>query len=316
MGDLHGQYRASYQILFFTLWLTLLVLAVKFWAGWTTRSLSLLADFLHTLLDCFSILLSLIATTSMRKVSGQALRTHGQQHTAAVLLLTAFLGFIGFTILAICLFHFGDFLPQSAAVPELKVDLPLVLLLSTVVAVHVCLVLFERYESSVLGNPTLRQSANHILQDTWLTVLMLAGLVGVSQGYLWIDPLLTVFLTLMLAPTLWRILNQQMPSLVYQMAIAPETLAQIAAQVEGVSDCPKVYSQGVIGRQIFIRMYLLLHPEFMSVAHLIGERLENVLRERYGAVTQIYVKNIADKSLPWQDSLSKYSKKQPRKGKR
>jgi len=314
MGDVHGQYRASYQVLFFTLWLTLLVLAVKFWAGWTTRSLSILADFLHTTLDCFSILLSLAATTSMRQVSGQELRTHRQQHTIAVLLLVAFLGFIGFTILAICLVNAGDFLNHSAATSVLKVDLPLVLLLSAVVAVHVCLVLFQRYESSTLGNPTLRDSASHILRDAWLTGLMLAGLVGVSQGYLWLDPLLTVFLTLMLAPSLWRILNRQMPSLVYQVAIAPETLAQIASQVEGVSDCPRVHSQGVIGHQLFIRMYLLLHPEFMSVAHLIGERLENILRERYGAVSaKIYVKNIADKSLPWRDSLSPDNKKRRRK---
>ena len=318
MGDVQGQYRASYQVLFLTLWLTLLVLAVKFWAGWTSRSLSILADFLHTLLDCFSILLSLSTTTSRQQVgqSGRALRTHRQQHTVAVLLLVAFLGFIGFTMLAICLFHFSDFLASSTEAPDLKVDLPLVLLLSAVVAVHICLVLFERYESSALRNPTLRHSANYILRGMWLTGLMLAGLVGVSQGYLWLDPLMTIFLTLMLAPSLWRILNQQLPSLLHQMAIAPETLAQIAAQVEGVSDCPKVYSQGVIGDQLFIRMYLLLHPEFMSVAHLIGERLENVLRERYGAATKIYVKNIDDKSVPWQDALNLNAKGRQRKGDR
>ncbi|MBW4658618.1 MAG: cation transporter [Drouetiella hepatica Uher 2000/2452] len=312
MGDVQGQYRASYRVLFLTLWLTLLVLAVKFWAGWTSRSLSILADFLHTLLDCFSILLSLSATASMQQSgqqSGQALRTHRQQHTVAVLLLAAFLGFIGFTMVAICLFHFRDFLASSTEAPELNVDLPLVFLLSAVVAVHICLVLFERYESSALRNPTLRHSANYILQGMWLTGLMLAGLIGISQGYLWLDPLLTIVLTLMLAPSLWRILKQQIPSLVHQMAIAPETLAQIAAQVEGVSDCPKVFSQGVIGDQLFIRLYLLLHPEFMSVAHLIGERLENILRERYGAVTKVYVRNIADKSMPWQNALNLDAKK-------
>ncbi|MBI4779903.1 MAG: cation diffusion facilitator family transporter [Oscillatoriophycideae cyanobacterium NC_groundwater_1537_Pr4_S-0.65um_50_18] len=317
MGDVDNQYRASYQVLLVTLWITLLVLAVKFWASWTTRSLSILADFLHTLLDCFSIVLSLTATISRRQAAGQELRTHRPHHTVAVLALVAFLGFIGFTILAICLFYFQDFVKSAAAAPDLTVDLSLVLLLSTVVAVHICLVLFERNQAAILGNPMLRDNANHILQDIWLTGLMLIGLIGISQGYLWLDPLLTVFLTLMLAPSLWRILERQLPSLVSQMAIAPEALVQIAAQVEGVSGCPKVRSQGVIGRQLFIRMYVLLHPEFMGVAHLIGERLENILRERYGAVrAKIYVKNVADTSRPWQDSLNPGRHKRYKKGDR
>ncbi|HEY9641722.1 MAG TPA: cation diffusion facilitator family transporter [Coleofasciculaceae cyanobacterium] len=316
MGDVYNRYRVSYQVLAVTLWLTLLVLAVKFWASWTTRSLSLLADLLHTLLDCFSIILSLLATVALQQNPGQELRTHRQWHTAAVLLFTAILGFMGFTLLVVCGLHLQTFGVNSTEPTDLQVDLPLVLLLSVVVAVHLCLVLFQRYQSTLLGNPILRHSANYILQDIWLTILMLVGLAGISQGYAWLDPLISLFLTLMLAPSLWRMLHCQLPSLTYQMAIAPETLRQIAIQVEGVSDCHKIRSQGVLGRQIAIQMYLLMHPEFMGIAHLIGERLENILRERYGAVrATIYVKDISSDSGRWQDAFHLKRKQARRKRK-
>ncbi|NJR66043.1 MAG: cation transporter [Leptolyngbyaceae cyanobacterium CRU_2_3] len=314
MGDLDGRYRASYQVLFVTLWLTLLVLAVKFWASWTTRSLSLAADLLHTLLDCFSIILSVDATDTLRRNLSQELRTHTKHHTAVVLLFVAVLGFMGSLLLAVCGFHLQAMLTNPLGISNLQVNPPLILLLGLVVGVHLCLVLFERYESTLLGNPALRHNANHILQNIWLTILMLMGLVGSSRGYTWLDPLMAIFLTLMLIPSLWRILSCQLPSLTYQMAIAPEILHQIAIQLEGVSDCYEVRSQGVLGRQISIQMYLLMHPEFMGVAHLIGERLENILRERYGVVrAKIYVRELSGKSQRWQDSLNLRQKTKGRK---
>lgn len=314
MGDVESRYRASYQVLFATLWITLLVLAVELWASWTSRSLSLLADFLHTLLDCFSIGISITATARLREIPIsdsrlRGLRTHRKRHTAAVLLLTAFVGFIGFTLLALGLLSLQQAWVDPTVLP-LRVNLSLVLLLAIVIAVQVCGVLFERYESRVLGNPMLHHSASHILQDLWLTLLLLVGLVGITQGYSWLDPLMTIGLVVMLAPSLWRILDKQLPSMMYQMAIAPESLTQLALKMEGVSACDRIRSQGVLGRQVFIQMYLRLHPEFMGMAYLIGERLEGVLRDRYGAVrVKIYVKDTTDKFQPWQDSLQLARKK-------
>ena len=91
MGDVNHRYQASYRVLFAALWLTLLVLAVKLWASWATKSLSILADFLHTLLDCFSIGLSLTTTAKLEQIANpeihlQDLRTHRKRHTAVVLI--------------------------------------------------------------------------------------------------------------------------------------------------------------------------------------------------------------------------------------
>ena len=291
MMQVHTFYRSGYRVSLIVLWLTLLILAVKLWAGWSTRSLSLLADALHVLIDSFSTLLSVYSIASLRQTRGLEIWGHRMRETVAVLILVAILGFLGLSLLGVAVYQFQALMNNASLLPAIQVDLPLILLLCIVILVHLCLVLFERYESRVLEIMALRHNANHILQDMWLTILMLFGLMGVSQGIVWLDSLMAIVLIVMLVPSIWRMLSWQLPSLIYQVAIAPEVLAQMVSKVEGVAECNHIHSKGVLGRQILIQMHIRLHPEFVNIAHLITDRLENLLRERYGAVqTRIYVK--------------------------
>jgi len=291
MMQVHSFYRAGYRVALIVLWLTLLILAVKLWAGWATRSLSLLADALHVIIDSFSTLLSICSIASLRQNKGLEIWGHRKRETVAVLALVAILGFLGLSLLGVAIYQFQALMNNSSLLPAIQVDLPLILLLCVVILVHICLVLFERYESRVLEIVALRHNANHILQDMWLTILMLFSLIGVSQGVVWLDSLMAIVLIVMLIPSVWRMLSWQVPSMMYQVAIAPEVLAQMTSKVEGVAECSRIHSKGILGRQILVQMHIRLHPEFMNIAHLITERLENLLRERYGAVqTRIYLK--------------------------
>ncbi|MBE9178888.1 cation diffusion facilitator family transporter [Oculatella sp. LEGE 06141] len=284
MTEARNRRRASFQLLLVTLWITLLVLAVKIWAGWATRSLSLLADALHTLIDSFSIGLSLLAVTSAPRPIGREVWSYGKRETAGVLLLVAFLGFSGFNLLNLSVEQLQAATQNQPLPFPTQIDLPLVQLLGVAVAINTCLVLFERYESRVLESSALRLNADHMLRDTWLTIVVLVGLVGVSQGFVWLDPMMAIALVGLTVISLWRVLNWQLPLLVQQVAIAPESLAQIAYQVEGVTQCHHVRSRGLVGRQVLVEMHLILHPEFMSAANLIAERVEGAIRERYGPV--------------------------------
>ncbi|NJL36992.1 MAG: cation diffusion facilitator family transporter [Leptolyngbyaceae cyanobacterium SM1_4_3] len=297
MSEARNRRRASYQVLFATLWLTLLVLAVKLWAGWATRSLSLLAESLHTLIDSFSIVLSLSAIASSYRTAGREIWTHDKRETAGVLLLASFLGFSGFSLLVLSVQQLDVVTQGLESQFPVQISMPLIQLLVVVVAINLCMVWFQRYEARLLENQALQINANHVLKDAWLTVLVCVGLVGVWRGYVWIDPLLAIALVLMSIRSYWRMLNWQLPWLVRQVAIAPEALAQIARQVEGVTHCERIRSKGLVGRQVLVEMSLALHPEFMSAARSIAERVEAAIRERYGAVkVVIYIEG--DRSKP------------------
>ena len=287
MAEAEGRRRASRQVLLASLWLTLLVLGVKVWIGWATQSLSLLAESLQTLVNGFSLLLSTIAATSRYPVNREA-GGHGKVEASMALLLVALMGFACLSLLMASIQQLAA-IAQSVVV-TVQINPPLLQLLGVVLATNFCLACFLRYEAGILENNALRFSATHLFQDMWLMLPVLVALVGVEHGYVWLNPLLAIVMVVLAVCNCWRIFNWQLPSLMKQIAIAPEALAQTIHQVEGITHCYGIQSRGMVGRQVFVEMHLILHPECLSIARTIAERVERAIRDRYGpAKVVIYI---------------------------
>jgi cation diffusion facilitator family transporter len=284
MVETNERYRVSQQVLLATLWWILLVLAVKVWVGWGTGALSILAEALHTAIDSVSTLLSLIAISSPnRSANGREIWGHSRLETSLALLLVALLGFGCFSLAGIALQQLV-MTPTLTALPKVRLTVPLIQIITLVCVVSFGLAWIERRFGRRYSSPTLTINANHLLKDAWLTIVLLLGTVGIYNGYRWLDPLLTLVFVFTAGLSCWRLLNWQMPFLVRQVAIAPEAIAQIVRQVDGVTHCFEIQSRGVVGRQVFVEMRLVLHPEFLNAQDWISQQIEGAIRERYGPV--------------------------------
>ncbi|MBF2036011.1 MAG: cation diffusion facilitator family transporter [Leptolyngbyaceae cyanobacterium T60_A2020_046] len=282
--------RLSYRLLLTLLWVTLLVLGIEAIAGWTHQSLLLLAEALHTAIDALSTGLALVAVASPQRTLGREVLGHGRAEVVTTLLVVAVLGFTGLSLVVAIAQQawMGLFRGEGALLVE--IDRPMIYLIA--IAMMVCLVsvLYGHYRSRSLGSLALTLHTRHGLQDAWLSGVTLAGLVAIWQNQRWVDPCLALVLLGFATRSLWRVLGDQLPTLVRPMAIAPEAIAHIATQVEGVTRCMRIRSRGLVGRQVWVELHLAIHPEFLSVAHLVGERVEAALRQHYGPVrTQIWV---------------------------
>jgi divalent metal cation (Fe/Co/Zn/Cd) transporter len=82
----------------------------------------------------------------------------------------------------------------------------------------------------------------------------------------------------------WTVLKSNIPWLVDEMAIAPETIHQIVMEVPGTIDCHDIASRGLLGRQIFIEMHLIVDAPDVENAHKITEEVEIRLTERFSPV--------------------------------
>jgi cation diffusion facilitator family transporter len=274
-----GQSRWAIRwVLLASLWLSLLLLAMKIWIGWSTQSLSLLAEALHTLVSIFSLFLSIIAVSS-HFMGGREGWGHSKLEAAIALIMVAFMGFACLSLLAIAL---HQLLATGLATKSLPTTASMLQFLGMVIATTFCLACFERYEAGVLTSTALHHAANRALQDTWLTLLVLGGLILSLRFYIWIDAVVTIAILGLVIVGCWQVLNRQLPLLINQVAIAPEAIAQTIHQVEGITHCYNIRSRGVVGRQILIEMRLILHPECTNLARTIAERVERALRERYG----------------------------------
>ncbi len=274
------------KVLLITLLLNLFVMGLKAVVGFLTGSLSLQADALHSVTDSANNVLGLIAS---RFSSPQPDRNHpyGHQKYEAVgaLGIAAFLGIACFEILQGAierLFH---------GLTPVKISAPDLWLLLVVLGVNIFVTYYERSVGKRVGSPILLADAQHTMSDVWVTITVLFGLIGVWQARLlhlpqlqWLDVILSFPVALLVFISGWKVLKENLPWLVDEMAIAPEAIRAVAMEVPGVLNCHDIASRGLLGRQVFIEMHMIVDANDVETAHKITEDVEARLEERFRPV--------------------------------
>ncbi|MEH1805422.1 cation diffusion facilitator family transporter [Nostoc sp.] len=268
------------KVLIITLLLNLFVMGLKALVGYWTGSLSLLADALHSVTDSANNVLGLVAS---KFSSPQPDREHPYGHSKfeaiGALGIASFLGIACFEILqgAIERILKGGGEPIKISPPELW-------LLLIVLGVNIFVAFYERAVGKRVGSLILIADATHTMSDIWVTISVIGGLIGVWLGYQWMDLVLAFPVALLVFWSGWSVLKENLPWLVDQMAIAPEAIHAIATSVPGVINCHAIASRGVLGRQVFIEMHLIVDAVDVETAHHITEELERRLEERFRPV--------------------------------
>lgn len=268
------------RVLVITLLLNLFVMILKAVVGSWTGSLSLLADALHSVTDSANNVLGLITS---RFSSPQPDREHpyGHQKFEAVgaLGIAAFLGIACFEILqgAVERIINGGGKTVTISAPELWI-------LLLVLGVNIFVAFYERRVGKRVNSPILMADATHTMSDIWVTISVIGGLIGVWLGYQWLDVVLAFPVALMVFWSGWEVLKENLPWLVDEIAIAPETIHALALQVPGVINCHDIASRGVLGRQVFIEMHLIVDAPDVEASHRITEAVERLLELRFAPV--------------------------------
>lgn len=274
------------KVLVITLLLNLFVMALKAVLGYSTGSLSLIADALHSVTDSANNVLGLITS---RFSSPQPDRDHpyGHQKFEAVgaLGIAAFLGIACFEILQGAverILNGGE--PVKISPSELW-------LLLIVLGVNIFVAFYERSVGKRVNSPILIADAKHTMSDVWVTITVLAGLIGIWQGNVlnlpqlqWLDVILAFPVALLVFRSGWSVLKDNLPWLVDEMAIAPEAINAIVLSVPGVINCHDIASRGLLGRQVFIEMHLIVDADDVETAHKITEEVEARLEDKFAPV--------------------------------
>jgi cation diffusion facilitator family transporter len=268
------------RVLVITLVLNLLVMGIKIAAGVMSGSLSLVADGMHSLTDSANNVLGLFAS---RYSSPYPDREHpyGHQKFEAVgaLGIAAFLGIACFEIVqgAVQRMLSGG-KPATITAQELG-------LLLLVLGINIFVAAYERREGIRVNSPLLIADAQHTISDIWVTMAVLLGLIGVwALGWQWLDIALAFPVSLMVMSSGWTVLKQNLPWLVDEMAVAPEAIYTTALSVPGVLNAHDIASRGVVGRQCFIEMHLVVSVQDVETAHAITEEVEDRLEAKYHPV--------------------------------
>ncbi len=274
----YADYRAEVRrVLVLTLVLNIVVVVLKAGVGYWTGSLSLMADALHSVTDSANNVLGLV-TNQLASPEPDRDHPYGHQKYEAVgtLGIAAFLGIACFEILK----GAGERIILGGE--PVRMEATALWIMLAVLGINIFVAFYERRVGNRLGSNILVADAQHTMSDIWITIAVMGGLIGVWVGQDWLDVALAFPVALLVIRSGWTVLSANLPWLVDEMAIAPEAIHAAVMQIPGVLNCHNIASRGLLGRQVFIDMHLIVEPKDVLSAHHITEQVEQTLAEEFG----------------------------------
>jgi len=168
-----------------------LLFIFKYWAGYVTGSLALMADAWHTLSDSLSSIIVLVGTKiSSKPPDKEHPFGHGRAELIAAVIIGVILGLIGF-----------EFARDSIArlVNHESVVFGKFAIWVTIISVFVkeALAQFSFWTSRKTGNPSLKADGWHHRSDAISSLIILAGIYAGSY-YWWIDGVLGLIVSMLI----------------------------------------------------------------------------------------------------------------------
>jgi len=264
------------RVLWIVLYLNLAVALAKLVIGRASGSLSMVADGFHSLADSASNVVGLVGLAiAARPPDEDHPYGHQRFETLAALAIGGFLTLTAWEILRSCLERV-----RGGGVIQ-RTPLALTVMVVTV-SVNVGVTIYERRRGRALNSGLLKADARHTLSDVYASLMVIAGLLAAYFGQPGVDVVAAVVITGMIAYAAFLILRENGLLLADTALIEPGAIRAAATEVEGVLSVHKVRSRGREGEgQADLHIQV---PADMPLAdaHLIGHRVSDHLRERFG----------------------------------
>ena len=251
------------------------VLAVKLFVGFSTGSLAVLADALHSLTDVAN---NLVAWFVVRLSTAPPDRDHPYGHrkfeTLAVFGLATLMTVLGIEL------ALGAIRREPQPIGEDAWTLALML---GVLTVNIGLAWWESGWARRLGSDLLLADARHTWADVLTTVVVIVGWQLAAHGYPWLDSLFALGVAALVLVLAYGLFARAIPILVDQVAIEPEAVDGIVRAVPGVRDVRNIRSRR-IGAAAAVDLIVTVDASLSTAgAHEIADRVEGAVRRQLHA---------------------------------
>jgi len=261
--------------LFISIALTALIFIAEFGGGLWTGSLALLSDSAHVFMDAFALGLSYLAIR-VATLPANDRHTYGyhRMQVLAALANGATLLFISFEILKEAINRFQN--------PEPVVAGPMLLIaaIGLVVNIIVALVLREHDHEDL----NTRAAFLHVLGDALASVGVIgAGIAIYFTGLLWIDPLVSVLISVLILFSSGRLLKETVHILAEGMpeGMTASGVAETMKKVSGVAEIHDLHIWTVSPGYVALSVHVILEDQTLSQSERIMAELKQLLDRKY-----------------------------------
>lgn len=250
------------------------VLVAKLIVGLSTGSLAIVGDAIHSLTDVVNNIVAWIVT---RISSLPPDREHPYGHrkfeTLAVFFLASLLVLLSFE-LAMHAINKDDTKIENSV---WGLGIMLVVLI-----INITLATWQRKWARKLKSDILLADATHTFADVLTTIVVIVGWQLSAMGYLWLDRLCALGVSLLVFYLAYSLFKRAFPILVDQFALDPELLSNSIQEVRGVLNVNRVRSRW-IGSEKSIDLVISVDPKLSTEdSHNIATNVEALIKEKYG----------------------------------
>ncbi|MGH7198444.1 MAG: cation diffusion facilitator family transporter [Candidatus Omnitrophota bacterium] len=270
-------------VLWVTLALNWAVAALKIVFGLSTRCMAITADGVHSFSDGASNVIGLIA---MNIAGHPADREHPYGHqkfeTIASAVIAFFLGAVGFGIARESIT--GLFSERAPEVSPASFAL-----MGLTFFVNLAVVWYERRKGRQLQSDLLVSDSWHTLTDVFVTLGVIAALVGIGLGMPRLDSIFSLVIALVIVVTAFMILKRSSDVLVDRAVLKTGQIEKVVRAVRGVRDCHEIRTRGRRD-SVYVDLHVLV-DDHMTVleSHRLANIIEHNVREGIPGVCDVVV---------------------------
>ncbi len=262
--------------LLFVILLNFLITAAEFIGGIFSGSLSLISDSLHNLTDGLSVVISYYAVRLSDKKSDYK-KTFGYKRASIMAAL-----FNSALIIGISIFLLKE--AYDKFVNPYEIDSVTVIWVAVIglAANAACIPILRK---SARSDINIKSSYLHLLSDTLSSVGVVTGgiLIYFFKIY-WVDPLLTVLISVYIIAESFGILKKAVNILMqgtpYHIDV-DEVIGELK-KIEGVTGVHHVHIWSLDEKNICLEAHVNTENILISDTNKISERFKSVLKEKYG----------------------------------
>jgi cobalt-zinc-cadmium efflux system protein len=256
-------------------------------------SLALLSDAIHNLSDTVAIALSYFANRIAQKPQDEK-RTYGYKRAE---ILSAFVN--ATVLLALCLVLIVEAIKRWQSPESIDGTLMIIVAAIGLVANFVSVFLLEQ---DAHENLNIKSSYLHLISDTVSSLGVLLGGIAIQLwGIVWIDPLITVLISLYIIRETWQVIRKTVEILMQSSApLDYEAIKDDIEKIDKVKNIHHVHSWMSNEKTIYFEAHVDLEDMQLSEVETVYDKIEHLLLEHYGVchvTLQAEVDKCCDKRL-------------------
>ena len=262
-------------VLYRVLVLNFVVAAAKIALGLTSGAVSVLSDGFHSLTDTAS---NVVAIFGVRIAGAPPDEDHPYGHrkfeTMASVGILLFLLLVLLEVLSAAWERF-----RTGGEPSITA-LTFVVMGATF-AVNLAVVFYERGAGARLQSEVLLADAHHTLSDLLTSATVIAALVGVQNGYAWLDPAAALIVAVFIGYACWEIFRSASGILADRFVIPEEEIRAVVGSVPEVIGCHHIRTRGSADF-VFLDLHIWMDAQMpLERAHALSHDVKDKLMARF-----------------------------------